>query len=85
MAKLSRAVKDEAMSGLENAVYYSEFAVRHRGAAFLKPSRRTSCFHWLVVLTTIVVGSMLALSSLKLICSVFSFVERRKRDKQKGQ
>lgn len=68
MNRLSQVIKDEPLSGLDTAVFWSEFAIRHHGAPFMRPESLQNLSAWrfycldaaaMVIIVTLLLGYLI--------------------------
>lgn len=76
VSHVSKAYRDQPMSPLDKAVYWSEYVIRHRGAPHMRSTAMDLNFvqyHnldvWLILAITAFLSSFVLIGILKWICS----------------
>lgn len=76
MKKCSQILKDRSKSALDEAIYWSEYVIRHKGAFHLKPRAADMPMYQYLLLDVIVVALASIIGVLFLYIAVYKIIQR---------
>lgn len=71
--ELSVLIKDQPMTGLQKAVWWIEYVIRHKGARHLRSPALDLPFYQYYLLDVIAIIFFLSILSLYLVCKLFLY------------